>query len=106
MRFYDIGILDELFKRLLAAVALLRGRGGDFAPQPLSTGRSAGRGLDRGRGGGRGRQPGRGAAAFAPTPTAGENGGDYVDAGEERGSESADGSGTGNGSDAPEINDA
>lgn len=27
MRFYDIGILDELFKRLLAAVALLRGRG-------------------------------------------------------------------------------
>lgn len=28
MRFYDIGILDELFKRLLAGLSLLRGRGG------------------------------------------------------------------------------
>lgn len=28
IRFYDIGILDELFKRLLSAVALLRGRPG------------------------------------------------------------------------------
>lgn len=27
MRFYDIGILDELFKRLLAGLSLLRGRG-------------------------------------------------------------------------------
>lgn len=26
MRFYDIGILDELFKRLLAGLSLLRGR--------------------------------------------------------------------------------
>lgn len=71
MRFYDIGILDELFKRLLAAVALLRGRGaGDnnLAPSPPFRGNNFEGGLHgrRGDGGGdRARRPRRGGTADA-----------------------------------------
>lgn len=50
IRFYDISILDELFKRLLGAVSLLRGRGAN-GPSVGSSPRNLG-GRGRGRGGG------------------------------------------------------
>lgn len=56
IRFYDIGILDELFKRLLAAVSLLRSRGGatDNRSYTRERGEWRGRGGNDGASGGRG----------------------------------------------------
>lgn len=48
IRFYDIGILDELFKRLLAAVSLLRSRGS--ATNNRSSTRESGGDRGQGRG--------------------------------------------------------
>lgn len=56
MRFYDIGILDELFKRLLAGLSLLRGRRAAAAaarsPVPPPSKRGDGGGDGDGSGGG------------------------------------------------------
>lgn len=63
MRFYDIGILDELFKRLLAGLSLLRGRRAAAAaasrftpPPPSKRGDGNGDGGGGGGGGGSGRE--------------------------------------------------